>query len=188
MIKEMKLSFALLAIFSAIIMAWKTLMNFFSGAGLNFVALLTLMVILLLIILKNKNVKNRIMDMFVVASVLTLMEFIVYIPFEFGVDSYNVYKGFLEYQNVITFMSILFFAYIAFRFVTEYLNKKIGFVEFILGNKTSNSESKVIKEKKNKELENGSLEEKPNKAVEETDRFVVSDEVEVSETVENVEE
>ena len=67
MIKEMKLSFALLAIFSAIIMAWKTLMNFFSGAGLNFVALLTLMVILLLIIpcfaiKKRNNLESEILD------------------------------------------------------------------------------------------------------------------------------
>lgn len=163
MTKDLKLSFVLFAVFSAIIMAWKTLIGFFSGAGINFVAILTILVVLILLILKNKEIRKRILDMFIVAAVLTFMEFIVYIPFEFGASSYEVYEGFLVYQNVITAINLFFFAYIAFRFITEYLGKKIGFVEFILGNKNS-GEAKVQKEKINKELENGSLEAKPNAA------------------------
>ena len=183
MAKELKLSFILLAIFTGIIMAWKTLLGFFSGAGVSFVAILTILVVLLLIILQNKSVRKRIMDMFVIASVITFLEFIAYFPFEFGTSSYKVIEGFLIYQNVITFISILFFAYIAFRFITEYIGKKIGFVEFILGNKSSSA--KVQKEKVNKELENGSLEEKPNKIVEET---VEQHSVEEEQSVEQDEE
>ena len=165
MAKELKLSFILLAIFTGIIMAWKTLLGFFSGAGISFVAILTILVVLILLVLQNAEVRKRIIDMVVVAGVISFMEFIAYIPFEFGVSNYQVYQGFLVYQNVITFISILFFAYIAFRFITEFLGKRIGFVEFILGNKSSSA--KVQKEKVNKELENGSLEEKPNKILEE---------------------
>lgn len=192
MTKELKLPFILLAIFTGIIMAWKTLIGFFSGAGVNFVAILTIMVVLLLLVLQNSVVRRRIMDMFVIAGIITFLEFIAYFPFEFGTSNYKVIEGFLIYQNVITFISILFFAYIAFRFITEYLGKKIGFVEFILGNK-SNSGSKVQKEKVNKELENGSLEEKPNKIIEETvdEESEIEDNeelIEESETVESSEE
>jgi len=163
MAKDLKLSFILFAVFSAIIMAWKTLMGFFSAAGVNFVAIIALICVLLLIMLKNQCVKNRIKDMFIVACFFAVMELFVYIPVEFGISSYNIYRGFMVYQNVITGLSILFFAYIAFRFVTEFLNVKFAFIEFILGNGTKKRSSKIVKERKSKELENGCLEEKPNR-------------------------
>ena len=168
MSKELKLSFILLAVFSAIVMAWKTLMSFFNGVGLNFVAILAIIVVLLLLILQNENVKNRIKDMFLVACVFAVLEFIVYIALEMGVSSLNVYMGFLTYQNVITVLGIFFFAYISFRFITEFKGIRIGFIEFLLGN----GKRKTVKEKKSKELENGSLEEKPNKTIE-TEETVV---------------
>ena len=118
MSKELKLPYILLAIFTGIIMAWKTLLGFFSGAGVSFVAILTILVVLILLVLQKAEVRKRIIDMVVIAGVISLMEFIAYIPFEFGVSNYEIYQGFLVYQNVITFISILFFAYIAFRFIT----------------------------------------------------------------------
>ncbi len=159
MSKELKLSFVLLAIFSGIIMAWKTLIAFFGGTGINLVAILAISVVLFLLVIKNKETRSRIIDMFVIACVLLVMELVFYFPIEFGVEKYKVIKGFLHYQNVITFISILFFVYIGFRFILEYLNKRLGFIEFILGNKSINRQAK---EKKSKSLENGSLEEKPN--------------------------
>lgn len=195
MVKELKVSFILLAIFSGIVMAWKSFMNFFSGlsvitgsagAGINFFAILAILVLLLAIMLKNKDVRKRIIDMFILASVLAVMEFIVYLPLEFGISSYDVYNGFMVYQNVITFIGILFFAYIAFRFITEYLGKELGFVEFILGNRKINS---VSKEKKSKELENGSLEEKPNNKQNDVQPEIVENEtIEQVDVVENTEE
>ncbi len=195
MVKELKVSFILLAIFSGIVMAWKSFMNFFSGlsvitgsagAGINFFAILAILVLLLAIMLKNKDVRKRIIDMFILASVLAVMEFIVYLPLEFGISSYDVYNGFMVYQNVITFIGILFFAYIAFRFITEYLGKELGFVEFILGNRKINS---VAKEKKSKELENGSLEEKPNNKQNDVQPEIVENEtIEQVDVVENTEE
>ena len=182
--KELKVPFILLAVFTGIIMAWKTLLGFFSGAGVSFVAILTILVMLILLVLQKTEVRKRIIDMVVIAGVITLLEFIAYIPFEFGASSYSVYQGFLVYQNVITFISILFFAYIAFRFITEYLGKRIGFVEFILGNKKS--ANKVQKEKVNKELENGSLEEKPNKIIEELAEETVQEDEEFDEDLEEI--
>lgn len=177
MAKDLKISFILLAIFSSVVMAFKTLMGFFSGAGVNFVALIALVSALLIIMLKNPCVKNRVKDMFIVACVLTVLEFIVYIPVEFGLSSYNVYRGFMIYQNVLTFIGVLFFAYIAFRFIGELLNVKFSFVEFILGNGVKKKGNKIVKERKSKELENGCLEEKPNKANEENAKNEVNEQI-----------
>lgn len=166
--KQLKLTFVLYAVFTGIIMAWRTLMNFFSGlslinfagAGVNFVALLALYIILLALALTYPEVRKRTMDLLVIAGLLLLMEFIVYIPLEYGLKNYNIYSGFMVYQNVITTIGLVFFAYLGFRFVLEFKGVKLRFIEFILGN--GEKTAKVVKEKKSKELENGSLEEKPN--------------------------
>ena len=60
MTKDLKISFVLLAVFTGIIMAWKTLINYFGGAGINFVAILTSAVVLFLLILKSKETRSRI--------------------------------------------------------------------------------------------------------------------------------
>ena len=53
-------------------------------------------------------------------------------------------------------LAILFFAYTTFRFICEIKEVRIGFIEFILGNKPNSK-----KVKKSKEIFNGSLEDKP---------------------------
>ena len=179
MSKDLKLSFVLLTVFTGIIMAWKTLINFFNGAGINFVAILALAIVLLLIILKNKETRSRIMDMFIISCVFVLLEIIVYIPVEFGISKYSIYRGFMVYQNVITFLALMFFTYIGFRFILEYLNKKLTFIEFVLGNRTK----KAQRVQKLKELENGTLEEKPNKVQEPQ----IVEKVEI-ETIDEIEE
>ena len=110
------------------------------------------------------------------------METIVYFPFEFGACvNYNVAKVFLILQNVYSCIALVFLGWLAFRFVTEVKNVKIGFVETMLG-----SPLKEKKVKKAKELTNGSLEEKPN-AIEseevvidefDNDDIVISEEIE----------
>ena len=97
----------------------------------------------------------------------------VYFAFEFGwidfslIEEYvlvnnslanNALKGFVVYQNILSTLGMLFFAYIAFRFICEVKNKRIKFIEIMLGN-----EKRSVKVKKTKELSNGCLEEKPNK-------------------------
>jgi len=187
MSKQLKLSFILFAVFAGIVMAWKSFMNFFSGlsvitgsagAGINFVAILTILVVLLLIVFTNKEVKKRIMDLFIVACVITFLEFFVYIALEFGIKNAETFENFMIYQNVITVIGLLYFAYIAFRFITEYKGLKLGFVEFILGNKKDNAQVKI---KQAKELENGCLEEKPNNIHDYEDDEPETDEVESSE-------
>ena len=161
MSKNLKLTYILFFAFSAVILAWRTLLNFFNGVAINFVGIIGLLFVVLFLIFQDKNLFKRIKDLFFIACGFCVLELIVYFVFEFGCDNINVIKGFLIYQNVITAIGLLFFAYIAFRFICEYNNKKIKFIEIMLGNEKSASK----KGKKAKELTNGSLEDKPNNKI-----------------------
>ena len=156
MTKNLKLSFFISLIFSAIMIAWNTLTRFFSGVGINFVAMLTILGVLLYFILSDKATKSRIMDIFILVVVFTVLEFLVFVVFEFS-SSIKAMEKFADFQIFLSIMGMLLMAYVAFRFIMEAKGVKIGFVEMILGN--GNSQKKV---KANKELVNGSLEEKPN--------------------------
>ena len=158
MTKNLKLTFILLFIFSAILIAFKTLTNFFSGVAINFIGLVGLLFVVLLLIMNDKSLFNRIKDLFIIAGVFCLLELLVYFVFEYDLGNYKTLKGFSGFQNVLSIFGLLFFAYIAFRFVCEMKGRKFKFIEIILGN-----EKLSVKAKKQKELNNGSLEDKPNR-------------------------
>ncbi len=156
MTKNLKLSFILLAVFSAIVVAWRTLSYFFNGVAINMVALLSIVAILLIIVLTDTFVKNRIKEMFIFACVLAGLELIVFFPYEFGASS-NALKVFVVFQNIYIVLGLLFMVYLTFRAICEIKGVKFGFIEAMLGNKQNER-----KKKKAKEFTNGSLEEKPN--------------------------
>lgn len=158
MSKNLKISYILLFVFSAVLIAWNTLMSFFGGVAINFVALVGLVFAILLLSMNDKPMFSRIKDLFFIACGFCVLELIVYFAFEFGIKTYDDIKGFLIYQNVISVIGMLFFVYLSFRFVTEMKGKRIKFIEIMLGN-----EKRAPKVKKAKEITNGSLEEKPNK-------------------------
>ena len=173
MSKNLKVSFLLSFIISVITIAWHTLNKFFNGVGLNYVAILVCIAVMLFIILFDKHTYARIKDLFFVCCVFAFLETIVYFPCEFGgCQDASVATVFFNFQNVYAVLGLLFLAYIAFRFITESKNIRIGFVEAILGNEKPNKEKK---EKKSKELSNGSLEEKPN-AESKDEEIVIEDE------------
>lgn len=156
--KNLKISFILMLVFTSIVIAWWTLIAFFGGVGLNFVALIAIISALLILMLNDSFVKSRTKDMFIIACVFAVLELIFFVTIEFGYDILNVIRGFKIYQTIISVLGILFFIYIIFRLITEIKGIKVGFVEIMLGN---NKRTKKIKTAK--ELSNGSLEEKPNK-------------------------
>ncbi len=175
MSKNLKISFLLSFILSVVVIAWHTLSNFFGGVGLNYVATLVVVAMLLSIVLFDKHTYGRIKDIFFVCCMFTILETIVYFPYEFGAcQNASVEVVFFNFQNVYAFLGLLFLAYIAFRFITESKNIRINFVEVILGNEKI---SKSKKEKKSKEFSNGSLEEKPNNNEESSeDETIIIDE------------
>lgn len=153
--KNLKLYFILSAAFAGVMMTWNTLSSFFRGVGLNFVALLVIGGIIFYIIFTDPSVRVRTRDLFILGCAFVSLEFLVYVVFEFGTRTTKVYQAFSGFQTFLSIMGLLYLAYIAFRFFTELKNIRFGFMEKILGNGPK-------KEKANKELENGSLEEKPN--------------------------
>ena len=148
----------LLLVFTAIIVSFRTLLNFFGGVGLSFVALFTILTILLYLLLTDEYVKNRIKDMFIVVCVFVFFEFMIYIVFEFGVSNVSVIRAFLIMQNVLTALGLIFLCYVFMRMFLDLKGVKLSFIEIMLGNEKRNKTPK-----KAKELTNGSLEEKPNK-------------------------
>ncbi len=175
MSKNLKISFLLSFILSVVVIAWHTLSNFFGGVGLNYIAILVVVAMLLSIILFDKHTYGRIKDIFFICCVFAFLETIVYFPCEFGgCQDSSVATVFFNFQNVYAFLGLLFLGYIAFRFITESKNVRIGFVEVILGNEKPKKDKK---EKKSKEFSNGSLEEKPNTEIKtEEDETIVIDE------------
>ena len=153
--KELKLSYILFFVFSAILLAFKTLSVFFGGVAINFVALLGIAFAVLLVGLKDKETFKRIRDLFIVACVFCGLELIIYIACEFG--SGETLSGFSIYQNIISILGIFYLMYTCVRFALEYTNTKVNFIEIMLG-----CEKRKPKEKKAKELTNGSLLDKPN--------------------------
>lgn len=163
MSKNLKVSYILFFIFAGILVAWNTLSNFFGGMALNFVALLGITFTVTLLTLSDKSLLKQVKDVFIVSCVFCFLEIIIYFACEFGYG--EQLKGFIVYQNIISFFGLLFLAYIGFRFAISVSNKKIKFIEIMLGN-----EKKTPKQKKAKEISNGSLEEKPNQKVEEKNK------------------
>ena len=157
MSKNLKTTYILLFVFTAIILAWNTLTSFFKGVAINYIAIVGLAFTILLIMLKDNSVWKRIKDLYITSLVFCVLELIVYFALEFGWCSLNAIEGFLVYQSVITIIGMVFCIYLSIRFAFELNGKKIGFVEAMLGNKTN-----TPKVKKAKEISNGCLEEKPN--------------------------
>ncbi len=153
--KNLKISYILFFVFSAIVIAFRTLAGFFSGVGINFVALLGLVFAVLALSFNDKTIMKRVKDLFFIACVFCMLELIVYFACEFG-HGENL-LGFDIYQNIISFLGMLLLAYTYFRYVSEMTNKRYKFIEILLGN-----EKRSVKEKRAKEVSNGSLEEKPN--------------------------
>ena len=146
MTKNLKLSFILCLILSGVVVAWHSMMGFW-GAGINFVAMLTLASIMLIICLTDGKTKSRFLDLFIISC--------VFVGLEFNIGDLNTKYVFFVFQNVYSVLGLLFFAYTIFRFVVEAKEARIPFVEALLGNRKSNKKNK-------KELKNGSLIEKPN--------------------------
>jgi len=179
--KNLKLTYLLTFILTVVIVAWNTLSNFFGGAGINYIALLVVVAIMISMVVADKQLFNRTKDLFITSCVLTGLETIVYLPNEFGAcKNPDVATVFFNFQNVFTFLGLVLLVWLLFRFLTEYQNIRIHFVEVLLGN-----EKRVKKEKKrkpSKELTNGSLAEKPNTVTEEKEEV---EEIEVVEDENN---
>lgn len=180
MSKNLKYSFILFAVFFGIVIAWNTLASFFNGVGLNFVALLVVLSLIVMLFITDSFVAKRTRELLIACCVFAALEFLIYFIFEFGIGSFKTFAVFTVFQNIFSFLGILMAGYLAFRLICEIKGVKFSFVEMLLGN-----EKRVPKQKKAKELSNGSLEDKPNHThVEEAEQVQSDDNVIVEENME----
>ena len=156
MYKNLKWSYIVCFILSVVVIAWRTLANFFGGVGINFIALLVVVAVLLTIFIFDKETRSRMRDLFIICCAFAVLESVVYFPVEFGAcANLDVAVVFFNFQNVYSFLGILFLAYLAFRFILESQNIRLTFIEVLLGNKKFSKD-------KNKIRSNNGLSEKPN--------------------------
>lgn len=160
MTKNNKISFILYLSFFALIIAYKSISVFFSGVGLPFVLTIGVVSTLLMIFFHDKNAYARTKELFITICAFCALEFLIYFFVELDIAGYDAIQGFMVFQNILSFFAVLFFAYTMFRFICESKNVRFKFVEFLLGNRTKDSEPK-----KAKEISNGCLEDKPRNNV-----------------------
>ena len=67
--KHLKLTYLLTFILTVVIVAWNTLSNFFGGAGINYIALLVVIAIMISMVVADKQLFNRTKDLFISSCV-----------------------------------------------------------------------------------------------------------------------
>lgn len=172
MSKSLKLFYVYAFVICGVVIAWKSLATSLLGVGFNFVVMLVLLALMLMLICTDREIKTRTLDLFVASGVFAVLEFVLFMALEICNVSltYGAIKGFSVYQSVLSVLGILYFAYVVFRFICDAKGKRFAFIETMLGNR-----KREKKEKKPKELSNGSLMEKPSahKELEEVSNFDV---------------
>lgn len=159
MTKKVKLSFVLISILFAIVIAFKSLVLFFEGAiGLPFVAMLAIISVLTIFNFTSKETATRIKDLFIVSCIFTIYEFFMYFFIEFRIAGYKMLEVLYGIQYAVSFIAILFVVYLVFRAIYEVKGLNIKFFEIMLG-----TQKRGKRQKKAKDIKNGSLQEKPSK-------------------------
>lgn len=178
MTKNLKLNFILSIVFVSVILAWTTLMRFFEGVGLNFVALFLVMCTLTFVVISDKFVRSRWMDVFCLLAILFVMEIPVYFAIEFSKEmTIEIALGWMTYQNVISVITFFVTIYMMFRLFLELKNIRFKFIEVILGNEKISRAPKRAKE-----LSNGALEDKPG-TINQASVEIASEEEKISEEI-----
>lgn len=170
------------------------IMTFFGGVGLALVGFSVLLIFAVTNILKSGEYKKRFGDLYIVIVLEAVMMLFLFFVVDFRTGD-GISKFGYVLKNIISVYSIIAMIYVLFRFFSELNGKRYTFVEYMLGNYTPTPREKKAKKvkpskaevKKNKELENGTLEPKPISVEEESEAVEKEREV-VEENVENTEE
>ena len=155
----------IIAIF-AIGVAISNIISFFNGVGFALMGSSLLLILAIVNILKDEQNKKRFGDLFILITIEFLMLVVLFFAYDFNIN--GITNNFpLVMRNIYAIYSMVSIGYIVFRYISEIKGKRYNFVEYILGNyvpEKKEKKAKLSKEqiKKNKELENGTLEPKPS--------------------------
>ncbi|MFQ6724039.1 MAG: hypothetical protein ACLRFE_01715 [Clostridia bacterium] len=155
----------IIAIF-AIGIAISNIISFFGGVGFAFIGASLLLALAITTILKDEQIKKRFGDLFILIIIEFLMFIVLFFAYDFNLNGITN-KFPLVMRNICAIYSLLALGYVMFRYISEIKGKKYKFVEYMLGNYVPVKKEKKAKLtkaqiKKNKELENGTLEPKPS--------------------------
>jgi len=157
----------IIAIF-AIGIAISNIISFFNGVGFALIGTSVLLALAISNILKDENNKKRFGDIFLLIILEIMMLIVLFFAYDFNLNGMTN-KFPLVMRNIYAIYSLFATGYVIFRYISEIKGKKYKFVEYLLGNYTPEPRVKVKKTKltkeqikKNKELENGTLEPKPS--------------------------
>ena len=157
----------IIAIF-AIGIAMSNIISFFNGVGFAFIGASVLLVLAVMSILRDETHKKRFGDIIVLLALEFLMFIVLFFAYDFNLNGITN-KFPMVMRNICAIYSLFAIAYVLFRYISEIKGVKYVFVEYMLGNYTPDPSTKKEKKvknkeeiKKNKELENGTLEPKPS--------------------------
>ena len=157
----------IVAIF-AIGIAMANIISFFNGVGFALIGAIVLLVLAISNVLKSED-KKRFGDILGLIIIEFLMFVVLYFAYDFNLNGITN-KFPLVMRNICAIYSILALGYVIFRYISEIKGKKYNFVEYMLGNYTPTQKPRKEKKakpskaeiKRNRELENGTLEPKPS--------------------------
>lgn len=150
----------------AIGIAISNIMSFFNGVGFALIGSGLLLTLAIVNIVKDEENKKRFGDIFVLITLEFIMLIVLFFAYDFNINGISSKFPFII-RNIYAIYSMFAIGYVIFRYVSEIKGIKYNFVEYMLGNYTPQPKEKKVKLskeeiKKNRELENGTLEPKPS--------------------------
>lgn len=146
--------------------AISNIMSFFNGVGFALIGSGLLLTLAIVNIVKDEENKKRFGDIFVLITLEFIMLIVLFFAYDFNINGISSKFPFII-RNIYAIYSMFAIGYVIFRYVSEIKGIKYNFVEYMLGNYTPQPKEKKVKLskeeiKKNRELENGTLEPKPS--------------------------
>lgn len=159
-------AYIFIIIIFAIGIAISNIMSFFNGVGFALIGSGLLLTLAIVNIVKDEENKKRFGDIFVLITLEFIMLIVLFFAYDFNINGISSKFPFII-RNIYAIYSMFAIGYVIFRYVSEIKGIKYNFVEYMLGNYTPQPKEKKVKLskeeiKKNRELENGTLEPKPS--------------------------
>ena len=107
MANYLKRPFIMFLIFSCFVVGWQTISGnaIFSGVAMPFVGIIMLLGLLTYTVVVNKEVRHRVLDLYILACVFAVLEFVVYLVLEFGLTSIKMCFACLGLFTLLTSFS-----------------------------------------------------------------------------------
>ncbi len=194
--KKVNLSLLFSLIAFALGVGIKGFAGYFGGSfGIPFVAVVTMIALAMFLAFSKKENLKRVVDIIVLDIVIAVLWIIIFCAYDWAIDITSELVDFAQVMmNVISVLSLIFMVWAIFRFYCEFSNKKVKFVEVVLGNEKIERKPKEKKQPKEKpvknlkEVENGDLLDKPSREVESVTPQEKAEEHSLDNLTENVEQ